>query len=534
MSSYISSFRALLAAMAIVGIVEVAYSAIDPSSPVERSNYVNWNFNSTELFHKVLIHEKLLNAVRDRPNVIQIGDSSGFHGIVPTIVDQYLGGLKYENLSCCANTGFDGYYAIADFMLRNTPSIKAVVLYISLNNTPRDPATVQTTVVGGEDRVRNAFGPLAPFTSPPTLSARPNVVRSVYTLGQTLPQSGLQPFGHIWPELIQFLQTNRGWWPEHDLHQVPEKQSKMLKELCGPTGDRHIDGHTERDYTRDILGIRRSHTEIELRRLADVTARHDAKLILLVQPYPCQAMIGSFIPALQADISAVFADYPNVVVPDPALFEHWPGQWFTSADHLRTGHEDAVSRRAGHSIAKALGLPLVTPREPPAPKPATPVWSSSDFTAPLWRAEGLLLAPKADGKGLVATESTNAGGHYLQISLSDIPAKTYIGSFVFSGVMPRWTYFEFHPLKGAGDSGAFYCSASTLESSRSMGVLDSEIEQLPDHAFRCWGKIRLSKPGAVIRIGLSRTEHNTVPYQGDGRSHFALYSAQLSAIDGAE
>ena len=41
---------------------------------------------------------------------------SGLHGIIPRIVDQYLGGLRYENLSCCANTGFEGYYAITEFM----------------------------------------------------------------------------------------------------------------------------------------------------------------------------------------------------------------------------------------------------------------------------------------------------------------------------------------------------------------------------------------------------------------------------------
>ena len=129
----------------------------------------------------------------------------------------------------------------------------------------------------------------------------------------------------------------------------------MLTALCGPTGVRMVAGHTPEDYMRDIFGIRRSYAEIELRRLADLTARHNAKLILLIQPYPCE-LAGSLVPALQADIAAVMADYPNVIVPDRALYEPWPGQWFVSADHLKIGHEDAASRRAGRAVAKALDL----------------------------------------------------------------------------------------------------------------------------------------------------------------------------------
>ena len=153
MSSYISSFKALLAAVVMIAIVEVSYSAVDTSSPAERSSYLNWNFNTVELFHKALVYGKLRNAVQTNPDIIQIGDSSGLHAIVPRIVDEYLSGLKYENLNCCANTGFDGYYSIAEFMLRNKPSIKAVVLYNSINNPPRDPLATPTDLVGGDDRM---------------------------------------------------------------------------------------------------------------------------------------------------------------------------------------------------------------------------------------------------------------------------------------------------------------------------------------------------------------------------------------------
>jgi hypothetical protein len=530
MSSYTSSFKALLAALAIIGLVEAGYSAVDASSPAERSSYLNWNFNSNELFHKAVIYEKLRNALGSRPDVIQIGDSSGFHAIVPRIVDQYLGGLKYENLSCCANTSFDGYYTIADFMLRNTSSVKAVVLYIAWNNTPRDPTTVETAVVGGDDRIRNAFGPLAPFMSPSTLAARADVVRPVYTLGHTLNQPGLQPFDVIWPDLTQFLRANRGWWPEHDAHQTAEKQKQTFASFCGPKGVIARD-NLAREYTSDVFGIKQSWMQVELRRLADLTARHHAKLILLFQPYPC-AVTGDFIPSRRADIAAVQAEYSNVVVPDPALFETWPAQWFTSMDHLRTGHEDAASRRAGRAIAAALGVAPVELSQSHASKAAIPVWSSSNFTAPSWRAEGLVFAARHDGEGV--TEIADAGRHYLETTLPDIPAKTYVLSTAFHVTGPRKVYLEIQSLRPPSNYNRFNCSVSALESWRSMGMFDSGIDELSNHTFRCWGKFKLTTSGAIIRIGLAAGEPETEPYQGDEKSSLDLYSVSLAAVDVAE
>src|SRR5204863_2272705 len=96
MRSYISSFKAVFLALAAIVAIEASYAAVYAPTPVERSGYVNWNFNSPELFQKVVIYEKLASALQARPDVIQVGDSSGFHGIVPGIVDQYLGGLRYQ------------------------------------------------------------------------------------------------------------------------------------------------------------------------------------------------------------------------------------------------------------------------------------------------------------------------------------------------------------------------------------------------------------------------------------------------------
>jgi hypothetical protein len=531
MSSYISSFRALLAALAIIAVIEVGYSAVDTSSPAERSSYPNLNFNSLELFHKALIYEKLRNAVVAAPDIIQIGDSSGLHAIVPRIVDRYLSGFKYENLSCCANTGFDGYYTMAEFMLRNTTSIKAVVLYTSLAAPPSDAA--QFDVVGGEDRIRNAFGWPAPFISPATMSARAKILRPVYTLGGTLEQPGLLSADVVWPEVIPFVRATRGWWPEHDAHRTAEKQKQMVDAMCEAPSVRgwpDISAH----YTRDVFNFRQSHTQVELRRLADLTARHHAKLIVLFQPFLCSSIAGDYISARRADIAALVTDYANVVVPDRTLFEPWPGQWFTSNDHLRTGHEDAASRRVGRAIAQALDIPFVDPAEAPASSAPVLAWSSSDFMASSWQREGLLLTPQSDGPGVVATETAETGWHRVATFLPDLQAKPQILSVTFRPNGPRQIRLELMDLKSPGAYGVVRCNASDGESWRSGGMLDSGIEELPDHAFRCWGKLRLTKAGAAIGISLSRTIHEAGPYQGDGRNGIVLQNVDISAVDAAE
>jgi hypothetical protein len=529
MSSCLSGLKSVFAALAMIALIEIGHAAVAPSSQAERSSYLNWNFNSVELFHKVLIHEKLSTALRDRPDVIQIGDSSGMHGIVPGIVDQYLGGLKYENLSCCANTGFDGYYSIAEFMLRRVPGIKAVVLYMSLNNPPHDPARAMSELVGGEDRLRSAFGPLAAASTPGTLSLRHDVVQHVYNLGGVFNQSAMLPFEELWPDTIQSMRAARGWRPEEDVHLLPEQQDRTFAELCGPQGRRRMDGHLPEDYARDILGVRHTYTSIELRRLAALTARHGAKLILIVQPYPCAEIAGTFIPSLQADIEAVRADYPNLIVPDPGLFEAWPSRSFSSADHLKTGQEDAVSRRAGRLIARALGIAYAEPPVAVPAPPPTPVLVTTRFDGSLWTARGLTLKPAAGSEGVVAIESADAGPHFLFATLPSLPATTYVATITFRTDAPRQVFFQFQSLQWPGDSGHFECGAALGEVHRTRSVVDASIERLPDGATRCSGTFRITRPGSVVNVGLSRG-FDVSPYAGDGTSSVTLDKFELSSI----
>ena len=144
----------------------------------------------------------------------------------------------------------------------------------------------------------------------------------------------------------------------------------------------------------------------------------------------------------------------------------------------------------------------------------------------------MATALQADG-GTVVTETTNAGWHRLQGILPDLQAKTYVVLLTFRTDGARQVRLEVMDIKSPGAYGVVRCNASDGESWRSGSMLDSGIEELPGHAFRCWGKIKLTKPGGSIGISLSHTIHDPGPYLGDGRGNVVLYNVNVSAVDDA-
>src|SRR5438132_6706561 len=103
MRSFIFNFRAVLLALGVIAATEgVCALALRPGL-VERTNV-----GLLDLFHNSVLFGKLGAFADSSPDIIQVGDSSGFHGVRPGVVMQDLGVPKYVNLSCCANTGYRG------------------------------------------------------------------------------------------------------------------------------------------------------------------------------------------------------------------------------------------------------------------------------------------------------------------------------------------------------------------------------------------------------------------------------------------
>src|SRR5258708_15734774 len=119
-------FATILIILAAEGVIE---NYLRPSF-WDKTSWILHDPYRGEGFDRLIVEEKLSRLLKYNPNIISVGDSSGFFSLQPTIIDRYLRGKRYVNLSTGANQAFDGYKAIAEFSLKRTPSIKYVVLHM--------------------------------------------------------------------------------------------------------------------------------------------------------------------------------------------------------------------------------------------------------------------------------------------------------------------------------------------------------------------------------------------------------------------
>ncbi len=291
MNSSISSFRPLIAAVVTILLLEaVVYSLVRPNF-AERSNYLGYNYLMPEKFFKILIFEKLRVFGNSSPDVVQVGDSTGLHNIIPEVVERYLGGLKYIDMSCCAPTGFDGYYTIAKAVLDRDPHAKALVLYMSLNDLPGIGHDFGDQV-GGATNLYDTFGAPWSFAWPPTMALRSKATAAVFSLGGLL-RPNISELDQNGNGLVarQWLDAHAGWWPELDARFTPGNPKSILSNLCGTSDMYGLDLSpgvpNSRFYTHGIFGGSRFVPTAVFERFAELAAAHGAKLVLAFQPHPC-------------------------------------------------------------------------------------------------------------------------------------------------------------------------------------------------------------------------------------------------------
>jgi hypothetical protein len=290
MNSFISSSKPLAIAVVAICIIEALVYAVARPNFVERSNYLDWNYDSGELIHKQIVFEKLNLFSNSSPDIVQVGDSSGFHGIIPKIVSKFLGGRKYVNLSCCANTGFDGYYDIAKFVLDRNPTVKTLVLYITLNGLPSTSIQRGDKLVGGAGRIHESF--ISPWASlsPPSQSLRPAITRIIYSLdGYVRPMSREYP-GTQKARMTRSVKRNLGWWMEDDYRMTERGRAKFFTSKCGEQNVYRPNFADREYYQQNWFGRQEFIPKMVFTRFADLAAAHDAKLVIAFHPHPCRRM----------------------------------------------------------------------------------------------------------------------------------------------------------------------------------------------------------------------------------------------------
>jgi hypothetical protein len=506
MSSFIFSFRAVFLALGVIAATEgVCALALRPGI-VERTK-----FNLIDRFHSAVIFGKLDDFADSAPDIVQVGDSSGLHGVEPDIVMRYLSGLKYVNLSCCAALGYRGYYGIADFMLRRNPGIKAVVLYVSLNNLPR------VDLIDGQHQlgafIQNSLTTPFASLSPATVALRQRIVDAMEKKGQAKTDAVFTD------DMRASARAHNGWWAEHDRRLVADKRTAFWRGACGPTGIKAWD-----DQPSYYASDGQSYMLTELERFALLTQHHGAKLIVLFHPFSCRGVEGNFLDARRADLRTLVERHPNVIALPEQMLEPWPTEKFVSGDHLRVGYDEENGKRVGKLLAGVFGIRAradaadnLGPAEitPPVALPALSNWTPG----------GAVVMPDSGaGETLRLIEGAGPGAHGIETKLTGLRlGTTLLLSFPAKAIGARGVYVE---VLTGGKRGGGYCDLYGATAQRDGVMRDAGLEPEPDGWSRCWVAMPVEAPEVTLRLSLMN-ERLDPTYVGDGNSGASVGAVEM-------
>src|SRR4051794_464334 len=226
MNSFISPFRAWVAAVAMLFAIEAVVYAVAKPNPLDRTNFLQFSFAHNETPQRAIMYDKIRTFADTRPTFVQSGDSSGFYGVNPELVMRRLpAGMTYLNMSCCANLGFKGYYNVMELMASRNPMLRYMVLYVTPSTMPRSEtwdgsgaALWQGTdlrVFG--DAVYEEFLSVWRILHLPSLAFRRQVTDYFYYINGTFNEPD-RPLvvNKDYDEFLQNYRKYLGWTPETD------------------------------------------------------------------------------------------------------------------------------------------------------------------------------------------------------------------------------------------------------------------------------------------------------------------------------
>ena len=267
---------------------------------------------------------------------------------------RYLGGLKYFNLSCCAGTGYDGYYALAKTALRLMQHPKALVLYVTLTALPRSDLKADQT------RVHEVFDTFGSWFAIPSEALRPSLTDFVYSMDGiiTARQDSLAVLNTGWYALM--AQTD-GWMPAPESTMSGAERTRYFSTVwCAKDDEETV------PYNLPASAAFVSEREPFLPKFAELAQSYGAKLVIIINPYPCPVWNKKLLVIMHATFSELKRRYSNVAVYPSTLFEPWPNYMFVGPAHMRVGYERPNSVRVGKFLADALGIPSESWHKSPA------------------------------------------------------------------------------------------------------------------------------------------------------------------------
>jgi hypothetical protein len=300
-----------------------------------------------ELFDRLIVEEKIRQLEPLKPDIISVGDSSGFFSIQPNIVNRYLHGLKYASLSTGANQAFEGYKAIMLYMIEHQPSIR----YVVLNMHP--------TLIPSPEVLRKAdLGPILyddlvgikSKVTPPSAALSP-YAKSLLFYHTRYDPNALPSSHKVFLEVHYTLKDTLGWVPEHDTRRDRTVTTTPLY----PDRERHMG---------NLYGLLEGSAILtKLQEFADICRAHHVRLMIMFNPMGWAGIqyTDDLFKAEQL-LETFQHNNPDVVFLTDHLITPWDTIKFGMFNHIARDYVFEGSARMGMAIEKALFKPeLVRP-----------------------------------------------------------------------------------------------------------------------------------------------------------------------------
>src|SRR5262249_20714805 len=334
----------VLCALGLIALIEgILTISINPTF-WEKTTWLLHDLYSEEQLDRLIIYEKLRVLSDSKPDIISIGDSSGFFSIQPTIVNRYTHGLKYINLSTGGNHTFEGFKGIAEFMLQRTKTIKYVVLYI----LPFRASEESLVTFGAQGRtLRGALSGLMSYISPPSAGLSAQAKAKLFE-GRTF--GTYAPSNHkLYFELKDNLERDLGWAPEHDVRF--DRVGMQLPFLTD-----------QRLWYRRFIG-EQSFIYSQLDDIARIVRKHGAKLVVAFQAMPARAIKrdDQYRSVAEQAIARFQEDNVDVAFPFPLITPFGPEKW-AMWNHISREYTFISSKRMGIALGHIIANPTNQPK----------------------------------------------------------------------------------------------------------------------------------------------------------------------------
>jgi hypothetical protein len=326
----------IVLAVVLIAAIETTIAVSLRPTFLDKTTWLLHDPFGDEPLDRLIVLEKL-KLLDDDADIISVGDSSGFFSIQPTIVNRYLPGLKYINLSTGGNHTFEGFRGIAEHALQRSKRIKYVVLNILPFRTTETNLIVSAAL--GRTLHNNLVG-IRSYLTPPSAALSP------YARFQLLANRRYD--GHPWSshkvyvEMLDTAQLTLGWVPEHDV------RFDRINEVLPFYSDQRIWYYRYPPFEQSFL-------RAALKDFNQMVRSYGAELIVSFHPMPARTILPNDLHAIEQDraLEQFQQEHPEVVFLFPLVTPFGPEKW-AQWNHISREYSHISSKRMGLALRKYL------------------------------------------------------------------------------------------------------------------------------------------------------------------------------------